>query len=503
MERLRLPRLAYNWISTAGAIIASVTALMIIFLLILNIVARMTNPYLGIFIYMILPPILIVGLLLIPLGMWRQWGRVKRGVEEADLKWPYIDLNKRSHRNAFIIFVIGTTAFIIVGTVVSYQAYHFTESVQFCGTTCHSVMHPEYIAYQNSPHARVACTECHVGSGAGWYTKSKLSGMYQVYAVLANVYPRPIPTPVRNLRPAQETCEQCHWPRQFFGAQQRQFNHYLYDEANTHWPINMLIKTGGGDPKTGQVSGIHWHMNIGFRVEYIARDERRQDIPWVRVTDRMTGRVTVYQDQANPLTEEEITKASPRTMDCMDCHNRPSHIYHAPDYSIDLALLTGHIEQGIPEIKKVAVESMAKEYHSEDSAVSSIANAITSYYRLNYADSYDSIRVAVDDAVVATREAYSQNIFPRMKVNWSEYPNNIGHFYSVGCMRCHLGNHKSDSGVTITHKCNACHTILSQGSDQMAQVSTTPEGLEFKHPVDISEAWKETGCYECHSGTQP
>lgn len=501
---MKLPRLAYNWLSTAGAIIAVATALLILFSLLLSIFAHVENPYLGIFIYMVLPPILFIGLVLIPLGMWRRWWQIKRGDRvEMEVKWPYIDLNKRTHRNAFFVFIAGTLIFLIIGAVVSYQAYHFSESVTFCGTTCHAVMNPEHTAYQNSPHARVACTDCHVGSGAGWYTKSKLSGLYQVYAVLANVYPKPIPTPVRNLRPAQETCEQCHWPRQFFGAQQRQFNHYMYNDSSSHWPINMLIKTGGGDPKTGQVAGIHWHMNIGFRVEYIARDEKRQDIPWVRVNDRRTGRVSVYQDQTNPLTEDEIKAATPRVMDCMDCHNRPSHIYNSPDYSIDLAILTGQIDRNIPDIKRVAVDNMAREYSTHDSAIIEIANSMIDFYRVNLPEVYDKMRVQIDEAAVATQQAFSNNVFPEMKVRWSAYPNNIGHFINVGCMRCHMGNHKNEDGVAITHDCDACHIILAQGQSDSILVSTTARGFEFRHPEDIGDAWKEMGCFECHSGVQP
>ena len=186
--------------------------------------------------------------------------------------------SSRSHRNAATIFAFGTVLVIFVSAVGGYQAFHYTESTEFCGATCHDVMYPEYTAYKHSPHARVACVECHIGPGADWWVQSKLSGAYQVYAVIADVYPRPIPTPIENLRPAQETCEQCHWPQKFFGGQQKRFNHYMYDEANTPWPINMLIKTGGGNPRTGQAEGIHWHMNIKNNVEYIARDEERQEV---------------------------------------------------------------------------------------------------------------------------------------------------------------------------------------------------------------------------------
>jgi hypothetical protein len=503
MERPTIMRVYNNWISYLGSIIAALTGLLILILLGINIFANIENPYIGIYVYMVLPPIFVIGLLLIPIGMYRSWRRWQKEGEIPYTKWPYIDLNKRSHRYATFSFVLITAVFIVVGAVISYKAYHYTESVEFCGKLCHSVMKPEYVAYQGSPHARVPCTACHVGAGAGWYTKSKLSGAYQVYAVTANVYPRPIPTPISNLRPAQETCEQCHWPKQFFGAQQRQMNHYLYDEANTLWPINMLIKTGGGDPKTGQTSGIHWHMNIGVKVEYIARDEKRQDIPWVKITDKVTDRVTVYQDATDPLTEEEIAAAKPRVMDCMDCHNRPSHIFYSPDDAIDKAILTGLIDASIPSIKRIAVEALSKDYASQPEAIKGIANYVTDYYRINHPKFYEANRVTVDDAIIGAQDAFSKNIFPTMKVNWSHYPNNIGHFYSTGCMRCHLGNHKSEDGITITHDCRACHIIMAQGSGDRAEVSVTQEGLEFEHPVDIDQAWKEVGCYECHTGVQP
>jgi hypothetical protein len=499
----RLPSTAYNQLTLAGAILAALSFGLMIVLLVASIMMDISSPYWGIFLYMVLPPFTVVGLLLIPLGMIRKWRQQKRGEVEKAPRWPYVDMNKRSHRNAVFAFIVVTTLLIVVGSVGSYEAYHYSESVSFCGTTCHTVMEPEFTAYQHSPHARVACTECHVGSGANWYVKSKLSGAYQVYAVIANNFPRPIPTPIQNLRPAQETCEQCHWPRQFFGAQQRQFNHYMYDDENTHWPINMLIKTGGGDPKTGQTAGIHWHMNIGFKVEYIARDEKRQDIPWVRVTDRNTGRITVYHNEDEPLSTEEIASAAPRVMDCMDCHNRPSHIFRSPDYFVDHALLTGRIDGTIPEIKRVAVEAVAEEYAYDDSALTKIANSITSFYRSDYPDFYRENSVLVDEAIEAAQREFSQNIFPEMGVRWESYPNNIGHFQNPGCMRCHAGNLKSEDGLTLTKDCNTCHLILSQGSGEQAQVSSMQEGLEFEHPEDIDGLWQEMGCFECHTGTQP
>ncbi len=500
MEQPKFPRLAYNTTSIAGAILAAVMGLIGLIMLIISVSMEQTNAYFGIFLYMILPALLVFGLLLIPFGMYRQWRRWQRGESIADHKWPYIDLNNSHHRNAAAVFVLGTLLFVILSAVGSYQAYHFTESVTFCGTTCHTIMEPEHTAYLQSPHARVACTECHVGYGASWYAKSKLSGSYQVYAALFNKYPRPIPTPIRNLRPARETCEQCHWPEKTYGTGLRRFTHYMYDDANTRWTAMVLLKTDTGEPGSGQRAGIHWHINKDVRIEYIARDERRQDIPWVRVTDTKTGKQTVYQDSEQPLDEEAIATGEVRRMDCIDCHNRPSHVYHSPDYAVDRVIESGAIDKSLPAIKRVAVEEIATEYGTKDSALAGIADAIASHYQ---SDDPTDESGKVSGAIAGARQAFSQNIFPYMKARWSVYPNNIGHFNDKGCMRCHNGTHQTDAGVKISHNCGACHTIMMQGTDDSVERDSSGAGLEFRHPADIDDAWKEMGCYECHQGVQP
>lgn len=504
MAERSLPRLSYNFITIIGAVIAIVSGVTGAVLLLVGFFEKSINPYFGIFLYGVIPAFLILGLILIPFGIYREWRKEKRGEVRTPLRWPLIDFNNTGHRNAAFIFILGTAFFIVVSAVGSYKAYHFSESVEFCGTTCHEVMKPEYVAYQNSPHAKVPCASCHIGEGADWFAKSKISGMYQIYSVLANKYSRPIATPIQNLRPAQETCEQCHWPQKFYGGQQKQFNHYQYDSANTHWPINMLIKVGGGDPRTGQTSGIHWHMNIANKIEYIAADSERQDIRWVRSTDQTTGRVTIYQrNDSEPMSEADIATAEKRQMDCMDCHNRPSHIYPSPDHSVDEAILTAKIDTTLPDVKRVAVEAMSAEYETEQAALTAIANAMGGYYQTNYPEMYQASKIKVDNAITAIQVAFTKSIFPEMKVRWSAYPSNLGHFNSPGCMRCHNGILQATDGRHITTDCNACHTIMSQGSGSRAQVATSPDGLTFEHPVDIGDAWKETGCFDCHSGTQP
>ena len=434
--------------------------------------------------------------------MYLRWRKL-RTVGEIPLKWPSIDLNENRQLRAAIIFLLGTSLFILLSSVGIYQAYQFTESVTFCGKLCHVVMKPEYTAYQRSPHARVECVECHIGPGVGWYAKSKLSGLYQVYAVLTNVYPRPIPTPISNLRPARETCEQCHWPKMFYGGMQRRFDHYLYDRYNTRWPINMLLKIGSGSPLAARISGIHWHVNPEVTVEYIATDEQRQNIPWVRVSNKLTGKVTVFRDFSDPQANNLIISKFTRIMDCMDCHNRPSHDMHSPDYEIDLEISSGGISSSIPEVKQAAVTAMTNIYASDADAAKGIAAAMNGFYQKNYPQFYSQRSTEINNAVKATQKVFQENIFPEMKTRWLDYPNNIGHLIFKGCMRCHDGKHKSDEGLIIPNDCHTCHIILEQGNTSTAEPLNMSTGLQFKHPVSIGNAWQEMGCYECHSGVRP
>jgi hypothetical protein len=502
---MKLPRIVHNWLSYAGAAIAALSLILFVFLFILHsIVDTAAVPYAGLVIFVLVPMVFIFGLILIPIGMFFEW-RLWRNKRIRSLpRFPIIDLNNPHHRNATFIFVVGSILLIILVSLSGYKAYHVTDSVAFCGTLCHSVMQPEYAAYQNSPHARVRCVDCHVGAGADWFVKSKMSGLYQIYAVLLNKYPRPIPVPIESLRPAQETCEQCHWPERFFGAQQKKLIHFLPDENNTRWDINLLIRTGGGSPETGLTEGIHWHMNIANRVDYIATDEKRQDIPWVRLTNAETGEATEYMSTENPLSNEEIASAEIRRMDCMDCHNRPTHIFRSPSYSMNLALGTGKIDPTLPFIKQTGVKLLSENYDSTETALKKIENGVKKFYQDHDTDLTNHKEEEISTAIVEIQNIYKNNFFPDvMKVRWDVYPDNIGHLNFPGCYRCHDGLHKSADGKVITTKCTSCHTIISQGTPENVEYSMEPNGLEFRHPEDIGEMWKDIKCSDCHTGELP
>ena len=480
-----------NPVSLAGVALGIVSLANIFIFFLIDQIATKASPYIGILAYMVSPGFLILGLLLMLAGVLLE--RRKHAAPSAF--YPRIDLNDRTQRSAVISFLTFLLVFVVVSAAGSYKAYEFTESTSFCGQLCHTVMIPEYTAYQLSPHARVACAECHVGAGATWFVKSKLSGSRQVFATIFNTFPRPIPSPVRNLRPAQETCEQCHWPKKFYGGQLKVFSHYGSDEKNTLRQIRMLIKTGGGDPATGAPEGIHWHMNIGNKIDYVAADEKRQVIPYIHVED-LQGRITEYYAKDSSLSKDQIAKSARHHMDCVDCHNRPTHIYVPPDQSVDQALLARRIDSSLPFIKQEAVTVLAATYKTNDEALRSIASGLQGFYETKYPDVAKSKQLEIRNAVTEIQQIYSRTTFPDMKLNWQTHPNNLGHYYFPGCFRCHDGQHVSADGRVISKDCNQCHSLMSETEGTATASAPTPA---FQHPVDIGDL-TQVNCSDCHTG---
>jgi nitrate/TMAO reductase-like tetraheme cytochrome c subunit len=472
-----------NWLSLTGLVVVVGSVFSFFLLLLLDALAHFANPYVGILTYLVAPVFTVIGLLLGLLGAFLRHRQVLK--TSGPLPPLRIDLTRPRDRRLFGFFLAGSVLFLLISALGSYQTYHFTESVNFCGQACHGVMKPEYITYLHSPHARVSCAECHIGKGASWYVRSKLSGTYQVYATLADKYPRPIPTPVKNLRPAQETCEECHWPQKFVGNLERSFYSFLSDETNTAFTVRMLLNVGGGDATHGPVGGIHWHMNVGNKIEYIASDDARQKIPYVRVTELSQGVITEFR---TPKFTNAVDEASLRRMDCMDCHNRPAHRYQTPNSAVNLAMFLGKIDRGLPSVKSNALYVLTRAYTNETQALQSIATTLSQLYP------NDS---RIRPSIGAVQQIYTNNFFPEMKASWKVYPDNIGHKDWPGCFRCHDGLHKTADGKRSikANDCNACHTILAQGNGaELDQL--TPKGQKFKHPGDEVEG----GCNDCHTG---
>ena len=497
---MKLPRSFYSWTTFIGGAIAGISLLVIIFLVILSLLFDFGDEYSGLIMWIIMPVFLVIGLIMIPIGIITKRRRERREKVVRHVKFPIFDFNVKEQRTAFFIFGIGTIIFLMLTAVGSYEAFHYTESVEFCGTLCHKVMEPEYVAYQNSAHARVACVECHVGTGANWYVRSKLSGLYQVYAVLTNNYPQPIETPIENLRPARETCEECHWPEQFYARQLVVERHYLADQDNTEWDISLQMKTGPMLSALGLQEGIHWHINPDVKVEYIATDDKRLNIPWVRLTDNATGEMVVFQDEYDPIAPEMLDSMEVRLMDCMDCHTRPSHDYKNPIKFVNDAISAGSIPRDLPDIKMLAMGILNNhEFSTKDSALMYIESEVLSYYESSYEEIFRDNRPMIEQAIAGIQDGFQKNIFPYMKVSWKEYPNHIGHMEFNGCFRCHNDRHNDGNGRVISKDCNLCHSIVAQGTPDTLQITDVYGALEFVAPNDPDGAWKEFLCNDCHS----
>ena len=486
-----------NYVSFAGLVITFTSLACIVLLFLIDLTQRAENPYFGIVTYIILPGFLILGLIVIVAGMIRERRRRRRSPSSEISTYPKIDFNDQRQRRIAVVLLVATFLFVSMSAFGSYKAYQYTESVSFCGEACHSVMNPEFVTFQVAPHAQIRCVDCHVGSGAQWYARSKLAGTRQLFALVRGTYSRPISTPVHNLRPADETCGHCHWSAKFHGSKLKTFNHYAYDEQNSLRQLRMLISVGGGSPETGVVAGIHWHMNIANEITYISTDSQRQVIPWVRVKDRQ-GNVTEYYDRNRPLTPDQIESAGKRRMDCVDCHNRPAHRYLPPDQAVDQSFASARLDRSLPYLKREAVAALGKQYNTTAEAVNGIASHLDQFYRVSYAELYANRHEAIKSAIGEVQRIFRTYSFPEMKTDWQAHPDNIGHFYFNGCFRCHDGEHVSNTGKLIRNDCNLCHTVLADSASPATSLKTQ----SFQHPVDLG-GLADRKCETCHKANQP
>ncbi|MGP8244918.1 MAG: Ni/Fe-hydrogenase, b-type cytochrome subunit [Bryobacteraceae bacterium] len=486
-----------NWISYAGTGIAAIGVVVFAVLTAYHTIGggSFTEPYGDLVIFFVPPVFVFAGVAVVLAGMYVQWIRWRMHKPLSFGRYPKWDLNLPSERKALLAVGLGCAVLCVPAIYGSSRAYRYTDAVPFCGTLCHS-MTPEYVTYRLSPHAHVACAQCHVAPGATGYLESKVRGVVEFVETAQNDYPRPIPVPVTALRPIRSNCEQCHWPAKFFGAREVQQVHFLSDEHNTRWDIDMLVHVGGGAPADPAQMGIHWH--VAGKVEYVATDADRQNIPWVRAMNPLTGEAQVYTSQQGGSTAPPPGEV--RTMDCVDCHDRPTHILQAPDRSVDVALAEGSIDASLPFIKQQSVAALAATYSDREQALRAIDNTLRVYYQKTYPQVYAGKQDAIKTAVASVQNIYNRYFFPSMKVRWDTYFTDDTHFYSVGCFRCHDGQHKSVVGSVIRSDCDACHTIMRQGKAGSVQFAAGPQGLTFAHPVDIGGIWAQQSCTSCHTG---
>jgi nitrate/TMAO reductase-like tetraheme cytochrome c subunit len=474
-----------NWISAIGGVLAVGALFSFALLVWMDFTQGNKNPYLGIFTYIVAPGFLIAGLVMVFFGAWAQRRWAIRHAATMPDKWR-LNFSNPAQRRALILFGIGALGFVMLSAFGSYQTYHYSESVQFCGEVCHRAMNPEFATYQRSAHAHVDCVDCHIGSGAKWFIKAKLNGTHQLIAYTLNNYNRPIATPLKHIRPAADLCEKCHWPEKSHGNLDLDFAHTLSDRANTPYSVRLLMKVNTSGPGAS-AGGIHWHVNRNEQVEYYATDEKRQAIPWMRVTSLPAGTTRVFRTAA---FKGEPPADRIRTMDCMDCHNRPAHVFPTANDAVEKSFVAGTLSRSLPNLKREAVKAMMQDGITTAEAA---PKQIADYLGGKYPGAPE-----LPATITEVQRIYAAIIFPERKADWRVYPNNLGHKDWLGCFRCHDDKHQTEAGVAVgASDCNACHTVLAQGKGvELDQLNA--KGMEFKHPD--GELDPDLTCADCHNG---
>ena len=438
-------------IATVGVTLTTAGAVLFLVLVALEAFGYLgENPYAGMVIFIMVPAIFVLGLLLIPFGVWfdRRRGRIEPVPATISLADPNV-------RRAVIFVVAASLINLALVSAASFGAVEYSESQAFCGQTCHPVMKPHFEAHQVGRHARVHCVSCHVGPGAGAFLSAKLNGSRQLWLVASHSFRRPIPSPIHNLPPVSGTCENCHWPDRYIGDVIKVFYEYADDAENTETKTTVQLHVGGAVSGTGTGTGIHWHMNRSNVVEYLAEDEQREKIVYVK---RTASDGTVREFFAEGVTAEAVAGKPLQRMQCIDCHNRAAHTFGTtPERAVDEAVGAGLIDQKIPYIRREAVRALRATYASHEAADQQIDRSIRDALKASLPRDFEES--ALRRSITVTQAIYRRNVFPEMNVGWGTYPNQMGHTTSDGCFRCHTDTHKTRDGLTIKQDCESCHSI--------------------------------------------
>jgi len=494
MKRI-FPKIFYNPLTLIGAVVVLFNIGLIIFLTIVEALTKHPKAYADVIIFIVLPVIVLCGLILAVIGIVRE--KRRQGIAgQEKRRLPMIDFNDPRPRTMAVVLGGGFVLLSLLYAFSSYKAYEFVESDTFCSKVCHRVMGPESTANEFSPHAEVGCVVCHVGSGAKYFFLSKFNGTRQLYSLVFNKYHRPIPVPVKNLRPAQDTCETCHGPQYALSEILKLKTHFLSDTTNTKWTIDLLLKMGTGRIKTDKPPRIHWHATVAKEIRYAATDPKRVVIPWIKVAG-FDGKERIYRSTENKITDKELDNAEQHVMDCIDCHNRVGHFFRPPTQVLNVYLQGDLIDPSLPQIKSIAVQALEKTYGSQQAAHDGIKQMIMEFYQKTYPDVASAKKAVIEQAVTTVQDIYRRNYDPVMKVSWKNFPDNAGHMYSLGCFRCHDGKHMSSDGKVLSKECSTCHLLITHKVDQSKEQALF-DLAPYPHPVDIGDDYKETNCSECH-----
>lgn len=417
------------------------------------------NPYFSLLIYLVLGPLAAIALIIIAIGLLHARAKGDQGPYTYEYFKEQLTSPDRYNRIRRVVYTSTflISSFLLFLGIVAYSGHSYTDSVQFCGNFCHNIMGPELITYQNSPHSRVSCVDCHIGQEAGGLTAARLTGLKQLYATVSGTYPRPLKTPLDNLRPTRQICEECHRPEKFHGQKLYVIDTFLPDAQNSRVQTAMIMKIGSGGYLGRSAHGIHWHISERHQLLYEAVDKGRREITRVILKDASGNSTVYYRKGANPSTG-----TTEHLMDCIDCHNRPTHIFLSPGEALDQKLLARQIPAKLPFIKREALAAITQNYKDTQSARKGIAERLRQWYLSNYPKLAASRSDLVDQAIQGAQQAYTENVFPEMNIGWETYQDFIGHRNGGGCFRCHDGSFESADGKTISRDCDLCHIILAE-----------------------------------------
>jgi hypothetical protein len=453
---MRISALARHPLAVAGAVIATATGVVFITLVIAMLAGMLTNPYAGLVLFLAIPAVFVLGLLLIPAGMWIERRKLLRHPGDV-AEWPIVDFRRVEVRRGALLITALTAINIVIVLLAGYGGLHAMDSPAFCGQTCHTPMHPQFQAWQGAVHAGIPCVECHIGEGAAAFVHAKLAGVRQLMQVASTSYPRPIPSGTELPSGAQaEMCRGCHRPERVLGDHIRVIREYADDETNTE---SITVLQMHMNVTTESRRAIHWHANRSVRVEYVASDAERQTIPYVHVT-YASGQVKEYV--AKDATPDAIRGGERRVMECGDCHNSVGHpIAPTAEQAVDRAIAAAMVSHDLPYVRRESVRVLKASYGSQEDAARAIDEGLRSFYRTRGGSPNQQ---AVNTTVSAVQDLYRRNVFPAMKVTWGTYPDNKGHITSNGCFRCHDDSHEAKDGSKISGDCEYCHRQIETPS---------------------------------------
>ncbi|MCP4582220.1 MAG: cytochrome C [candidate division Zixibacteria bacterium] len=455
--------ISVNRLSRLGIALTTSSFILFIIMQLAMFTGILVNAYVGLIAYLLFPSLIIIGLVLIPIGLnfhKRDTGRTIKEILKERFNAVELESGVTGSKVFRTILILTIFNILFLG-IASNRMLNYMDGSHFCGTACHSVMSPEWTTYQASPHARVKCVECHVGEGAGALINSKLNGTWQMISVTLDLFERPIPTPVHQLRPARETCEKCHWPDKFYGNRLKTIVSYQRDSLSTpeYTTLGMKIDSGTGTDRRG----IHWHVAQENEIRYISVDDEREKMLWVEV-NQPGGGYKRYTNKEYPVQPDENKNI--RNFDCVDCHNRATHVYEDPQKAVNERINLGLLDRSLPYLSREALHAIIKNYPDSNAAMDGIANHLRGFYKRNYPKLAATKIAAIDSSVHILQDIYNRNIHPQMNISWGSYPSHIGHKGESGCFRCHNPRLVDDENNSIPYDCVLCHSIPAYESSE-------------------------------------